>query len=115
VFGQAGVLDASRMAAFIAAETGFATRDITTIVLGGHGDSMVPAPRFCTINGIPVSEFIDVQRLAQSVQRTRDGGAEFLALRKISSVYDAPGGAVAEMVDAIATHRNRLLPCVVAL
>lgn len=115
VIGQAGVLDASRMAAFIAMETGFAARDITTIVLGGHGDGMVPVPRFCTINGIPVSEFIDSDRLAQIVQRTRDGGAEILALRKISSAYDAPGAAVAEMVDAIAMRRNRLLPCVAPL
>ena len=115
VLGQAGVLDASRMAAFIAMETGFSTHDITTIVLGGHGDSMVPVPRFCTINGIPVSQFIDQQRLAEIVQRTRDGGAEVLALRKNSSAYDAPGASVAAMVDAISHHRNRLLPCVVPL
>jgi malate dehydrogenase len=115
VLGQAGVLDASRMAAFIALETGFSTRDITTIVLGGHGDSMVPVPRFCTVNGIPVSHFIGEQRLAEIVQRTRDGGAEILALRKNSSAYDAPGASVAAMVDAISHHRNRLLPCVAIL
>jgi len=115
VIGQAGVLDASRMAAFIAMETGFSTRDITTIVLGGHGDSMVPVPRFCTINGIPVSHFITPERLDEIVQRTRGGGAEILALRKISSAYDAPGASVAAMVDAISHHRNRLLPCVAIL
>lgn len=115
VIGQAGVLDASRMAAFIAMETGFSTRDITTIVLGGHGDSMVPVPRFCTINGIPVAHFIKAERLDEIVQRTRGGGAEILALRKISSAYDAPGAAVAAMVDAISHHRNRLLPCVAIL
>ncbi len=115
VLGQAGVLDASRMAAFIAMETGFSARDITTIVLGGHGDSMVPVPRFCTVNGVPVSHFIDAQRLDEIVQRTRGGGAEILALRKNSSAYDAPGASVAAMVDAISHHRNRLLPCVAIL
>ena len=115
VLGQAGVLDASRMAAFIAMETGLSARDITTIVLGGHGDSMVPVPRFCTINGIPVSQFISAERLDEIVQRTRGGGAEILALRKNSSAYDAPGASVAAMVDAISHHRNRLLPCVAIL
>lgn len=115
VLGQAGVLDASRMAAFIAMETGFSASDITTIVLGGHGDAMVPVPRFCTINGVPVSHFIGEQRLQEIVQRTRDGGAEILALRKNSSAYDAPGASVAAMVDAISRHRNRLLPCVAIL
>ena len=115
VFGQAGVLDASRMAAFIAEETGFSTRDITTIVLGGHGDSMVPMPRYCTINGIPVSEFIEEDRLQKIIQRTRDGGAEVLALRKISSAYDAPGASVAAMVDAISHNRRRLMPSVAIL
>ena len=115
VLGQAGILDASRMAAFIAMETGFSIHDITTIVLGGHGDAMVPVPRFCTVNGIPVSHFIDEDRLAEIVQRTRDGGAEILSLRKISSAYDAPGAAVAAMLDAMARDRRRLLPCVALL
>ncbi len=115
VIGQAGVLDASRMAAFIALETGFSHRDITTLVLGGNGDSMVPVTRFCTVNGIPVSHFIGEDRLAEIVQRTRDGGAEILALRKLSSAYDAPGASVVAMVDAISHHRNRLLPCVAVL
>ncbi len=115
VFGQAGVLDASRMAAFIAEETGFSSRDITTIVLGGHGDSMVPLLRYCTINGIPVSEFVEEARLQKIIQRTRDGGAEILALRKISSAYDAPGASVAAMVDAISHDRRRLMPSVAIL
>lgn len=115
VIGQAGVLDASRMAAFIAMETGFSTRDITTIVLGGHGDTMVPVPRFCTVNGIPVGHFIAPNRLDEIVQRTRGGGAEILALRKNSSAYDAPGASVAAMIDAISHHRNRLMPCVAIL
>ncbi|BAO43107.1 malate dehydrogenase [Thiolapillus brandeum] len=115
IFGQAGVLDASRMAAFIAMETGFSSRDITTLVLGGHGDSMVPVPRFCTINGIPVTQFISEERLQDIIQRTREGGAEILALRKNSSAYDAPGASIAAMVDAISHNRRRLLPCVAIL
>lgn len=115
VLGQAGVLDASRMATFIAMETGFSARDITTIVLGGHGDTMVPVARFCTINGIPVSHFIPEDRLNEINERTRKGGAEILALRKNSSAYDAPGASVAAMVDAISHDRRRLLPCVALL
>ncbi|WP_058553959.1 malate dehydrogenase [Thiohalocapsa sp. ML1] len=115
VFGQAGVLDASRMAAFIAEETGFSALDITTIVLGGHGDTMVPMPRYCTINGVPVSNFIPPERLDAIIERTRKGGAEILALRKNSSAYDAPAAAVAAMVDAMAHNRRRLMPCVALL
>ena len=115
VFGQAGVLDASRMAAFIAQETGFSALDITTLVLGGHGDAMVPVPRFCTINGIPISSFISEERIEAILERTRKGGAEILALRKNSSAYDAPGAAIAAMVDAISHNRRRLLPCVALL
>jgi malate dehydrogenase len=115
VFGQAGVLDASRMAAFIAQETGFSALDITTLVLGGHGDTMVPVPRFCTINGIPISHFISAERIVAIIERTRKGGAEILALRKNSSAYDAPGAAVATMIDAIVHNRRRVLPCVALL
>ena len=115
IFGQAGVLDASRMASFIAQETGFSALDITTMVLGGHGDTMVPVPRFCTINGIPISHFISAERIEAIMERTRQGGAEILALRKNSSAYDAPGAAVAAMVDAIVNNRRRLLSCVALL
>ncbi len=115
VFGQAGVLDSSRMASFIAMETGFSARDITTIVLGGHGDTMVPLSRYCTINGIPVEHFIEPRVMAQIIERTRAGGAEILALRKNSSAYDAPGAAVAAMVDSISNNRRRIMPCVAVL
>jgi len=115
VLGQAGVLDAARMASFIALETGFSARDVTTIVLGGHGDSMVPLPRFCTVNGIPVSEFIDDAGMNEIIERTRQGGAEILALRKTSSAYNAPGASVVAMIDAIAHDRRRLLPTVAIL
>ncbi len=115
VFGQAGVLDSSRMASFIAMETGFSSMDIRTMVLGGHGDTMVPMLRYCTIAGIPVDTFIAEDRLAAIVERTRNGGAEILALRQNSSAYDAPAASVAEMVDAIVHNRNRILPTVCLL
>ena len=112
IFGQAGVLDSSRMASFIALETGYSTLDINTMVLGGHGDTMVPMHRYTTIAGIPISNFLDKKKLDEIVERTRHGGAEILALRQNSSAYDAPAASVAEMVDAIVNDRKRILPTV---
>ncbi len=115
IFGQAGVLDSSRMASFIAMETGYSNLDINAMVLGGHGDTMVPMLRYTTISGIPVSNFIPEKQLATIVERTRNGGAEILALRQNSSAYDAPAASVAEMVDAIVYDRKRILPTVCVL
>ena len=115
VFGLSGVLDSTRMASFVAMETGFSIKDITAMVLGGHGDTMVPLPRYSCINGIPISCFLDAQTVARIAERTRQGGAEILALRKTSSAYDAPAAAVATMVDAIQHGRKRILPCVAIL
>lgn len=115
VFGQAGVLDSSRMAAFIALETGYSTHDIQTMVLGGHGDSMVPMIRYTTISGIGVDQFLSAEKIEDIITRTRNGGAEVLALRQNSSAYDAPAAAVAEMVDAIVHDRRRILPSVAIL
>lgn len=115
IFGQAGVLDASRMASFVAMETGFSAKDINAMVLGGHGDSMVPMMRYTTVSGIPVSNFMNQQQINAIVDRTRKGGAEILALKKNSSAYDAPGASTAEMVDAICKRRNRILPTVCIL
>ena len=115
VFGQAGVLDSTRMASFISMETGYSALDIDAMVLGGHGDSMVPMMRYTTISGIPVSNFIDDKTLHSIVDRTRNGGAEILALRQNSSAYDAPAAAVATMVDAIVNNRKRVLPSVAIL
>jgi len=112
IFGQAGVLDSSRMASFIAMETGYSTLDINTMVLGGHGDTMVPMHRYTTIAGIPISNFLSSEKLDEIVERTRHGGAEILALRQNSSAYDAPAASVAEMVDAIVNDRKRILPTV---
>ncbi|MES0327934.1 MAG: malate dehydrogenase [Gammaproteobacteria bacterium] len=115
IFGQAGVLDSSRMASFIAMETGYSSLDINAMVLGGHGDTMVPMLRYTTISGIPVSQFINEEKLSEIVERTRNGGAEILALRQNSSAYDAPAASVAEMVDAIVYDRKRILPTVCIL
>jgi len=115
VIGLSGVLDAARMATFIAMETGFSIKDVSAMVLGGHGDSMVPMANYTTISGIPVREFIDQQTLDAIVDRTRNGGAEILALKKTSSANDSPAAAVATMVDAICNNRKRILPCVAML
>jgi malate dehydrogenase len=115
VFGQAGVLDTARMKCFIAEETGFSARDITALVLGGHGDSMVPLMRYCQVGSVPLSHFLSSQQIERIVQRTRQGGGEILGLKKLGSACDAPGVAIAQMVDAIANGRNRILPAVAIL
>lgn len=115
VFGQAGVLDATRMASFIAMASGYSALDINAMVLGGHGDSMVPMMRYTTISGIPVENFLAKDTIKEIIDRTRNGGAEILALRQNSSAYDAPAAAVATMVDAIVNDRKRILPSVAIL
>ncbi|HED34212.1 MAG TPA: malate dehydrogenase [Gammaproteobacteria bacterium] len=115
ILGQAGVLDSTRMASFIAMETGYSALDIDAMVMGGHGDSMVPMMRYTTISGIPVSNFLEQKIIDDIVTRTRNGGAEILALRQNSSAYDAPAAAVAAMVDAIVNDRKRILPTVAIL
>ncbi|HDS1820191.1 TPA: malate dehydrogenase [Pseudomonas putida] len=115
VFGQAGVLDTARMKCFIAEETGFSARDITALVLGGHGDSMVPLMRYCQVGSVPLSHFLSSEQIERIVERTRKGGGEILGLKKLGSACDAPGVAIAQMVDAIANGRNRILPAVVVL
>ncbi|OGI46145.1 MAG: malate dehydrogenase [Candidatus Muproteobacteria bacterium RIFCSPHIGHO2_01_FULL_65_16] len=115
VFGMAGVLDSARMASFVALETGFSVKDITAMVLGGHGDAMVPMTRFTCINGIPVEHFLPQEKIAQIVKRTREAGAEILRLRRSASAYDAPAAAVATMVDAISRDRRQILPGVAIL
>ncbi len=115
IFGQAGVLDTSRMAAFIALETGLSTHDIQALVLGGHGDAMVPMLRYSSVNGVPLHHFMDQAALDNIVERTRHGGAEILALKQTSSAYGAPAAAIAEMVEAIALDRRRVLPTVALL
>ncbi|MHB8255181.1 MAG: malate dehydrogenase [Acidiferrobacter sp.] len=115
VLGLSGTLDAARMAGFIAAEAGLSVRDVRALVIGGHGETMVPLARYSTISGIPISEFLDVGAIDRIIDRTRGGGAEILALKKTSSAYDAPGAAIATMIDAIVHNRRRILPCVCVL
>jgi malate dehydrogenase len=115
VLGMAGILDSARFRTFIAWELGVSVRDTHAFVLGGHGDTMVPLPRYSTVAGIPITELLPAERIQELVQRTRDGGAEVVALLKSGSAYYAPAAAVAEMVDAILGDRNRVLPCAVHL
>ena len=115
VFGLAGVLDAARMASHMAEETGISVKDIQTMVIGGHGDSMVPLTRFSSINGVPASIFLDADAIERINARTRHGGAEILELRQNSSAYIGPAAAIATMVDAIRNNGGRVLPCVCIL
>ena len=115
IMGQAGVLDSSRMAAFVALETGLSAKDVNAMVMGGHGDVMVPMTRFTTISGIGIEHFLPPEKIEEIIQRTRVGGAEILKLRGNSSAYDAPAAAVAEMVEAIAYDRKSVLPTVTFL
>ncbi len=115
VLGLSGVLDSARMASFIAHESGFSVKDIATLVIGGHGDAMVPLIRYAGINGIPISQFLDTETIDRVIEKTRKGGAEILALKESSSAYDSPAASVAAMVDAMARNRRRILPCVAIL
>jgi malate dehydrogenase len=115
VIGMAGVLDTARFRTFIAQELKVSVRDVQAFVLGGHGDTMVPLARMCTVGGIPISKLITPERLEAIVKRTRDGGAEIVNLLKSGSAYYAPSAAVAEMVDAIMLDRKQILPCAVRL
>src|SRR4051795_5302202 len=111
VIGMAGVLDSARFRTFLAWELGVSVRDVTGFVLGGHGDQMVPVVSYTNVAGIPVSELIPADRLAEIVQRTRDGGAEVVKLLKSGSAYYAPSASVCEMVDSIVLDQKRVLPC----
>jgi malate dehydrogenase len=111
VIGMAGVLDSARFRTFLAWELGVSVRDVTGFVLGGHGDQMVPVASNTNVAGIPVTELIEPDRLAEIVQRTRDGGAEVVKLLKSGSAYYAPSASVCEMVDSIVLDQKRVLPC----
>ncbi len=111
VVGQAGVLDTARYRTFIAMEVGVSVEDIQAMLMGGHGDEMVPLPRFTTISGIPVTEFISKERLDAIVDRTRKGGGEIVNLLKTGSAYYAPSAATVQMVEAILRDKKRVLPC----
>ncbi|MBS2008925.1 MAG: malate dehydrogenase [Cyanobacteria bacterium SZAS TMP-1] len=111
VLGMAGVLDSARFQTFIAMELGVSPVDVKAMVLGGHGDLMVPLLRHASVNGIPALELISPERMKELAARTRDGGAEIVKLLKTGSAYYAPGASIAVMVEAILRDENRLLPC----
>ncbi|MBI2460077.1 MAG: malate dehydrogenase [Candidatus Rokubacteria bacterium] len=111
VMGMAGILDSARFRTFIALELGVSVENVSAFVLGGHGDSMVPLPRYSTVAGIPITELLPKERLDALVQRTRDGGAEVVGLLKTGGAYYAPGAGVVEMVEAILKDKKKILPC----
>jgi malate dehydrogenase len=115
VLGMAGILDSARFRAFIGMELNVSAADVQAMVLGGHGDSMVPLPRFTTVGGIAVTELIAKDRLDAIIQRTRDGGAEIVKLLKTGSAYYAPAMSAVEMTEALLTDQKRLVPCSVLL
>src|SRR3954467_2557786 len=115
VIGMAGVLDSARFRTFIAEELKVSVENVTAFVLGGHGDTMVPLPRYSTVAGIPITELVTPDRLEQIVQRTRDGGAEIVKYLKTGSAYYAPSAAFTEMVEAILKDKKKILPCAIYL
>ncbi len=111
VVGQAGILDTARFRAFLSTELGVSVEDISTLLLGGHGDAMVPLPRYTSVAGIPVTQLVSGERLDALVERTRQGGGEIVKLLQAGSAYYAPGAAVAQMIEAIVRDKKRVLPC----
>src|ERR1051325_1391853 len=111
VIGMAGVLDTARYRAFLATEIGVSVEDIQAMVLGGHGDTMVPLISYTTVSGIPVTQLLDRAKLDKIVDRTRNGGAEIVAFLKTGSAYYAPSAAAVQMVESIALDKKRVLPC----
>jgi malate dehydrogenase len=111
VIGMAGVLDTARYRTFIAQELGVSVQNVTALVLGGHGDTMVPIVRLTTVGGIPLTELLDAATIERLVQRTRDGGAEIVKYLKTGSAYYAPSSAAVEMVESILLDKKKVLPC----
>jgi malate dehydrogenase len=115
VIGMAGVLDTARFRTFIAQELNVSVRDVQAYVLGGHGDTMVPLARMCTVAGVPIAQLMPAERIEQIVQRTRDGGAEIVKLLGTGSAYFAPSASVLQMVDSILLDKKMIMPCAVYL
>jgi malate dehydrogenase len=111
VVGQAGILDTARYRTFLAMELGVSVEDVAALLMGGHGDTMVPLTSCASAGGIPISQLIPARRLEEIVQRTRDGGAEIVSLLKTGSAYYAPAAATAQMVEAVVRDKKRLIPC----
>src|SRR5882724_1145536 len=115
VIGMAGVLDSARFRTFIAMELNVSVQNVHAFVLGGHGDTMVPLPRYSTVSGIPITELLPKDAIDAIVQRTRDGGIEVVNLLKSGSAYYAPASSIVQMVEAILLDEHRILPCAVSL
>ncbi|GHO43772.1 malate dehydrogenase [Ktedonospora formicarum] len=115
VLGMAGVLDTARFRTFIAQEVGASVRDVQAYVLGGHGDTMVPLARMCTVAGVPIEQLISPERIEEIVQRTRDGGAEIVKLLGTGSAYFAPSASVLQMIDSIMLDKKMIMPCAISL
>jgi malate dehydrogenase len=111
VMGQAGILDSARFKAFIAQRLNISPLDISTMVLGGHGDTMVPLVRFTCVSGIPLTDFLDSKEIDALVERTRNGGGEIVNLLKAGSAYYAPGSSAVQMIESIVLDQKRVLPC----
>jgi malate dehydrogenase len=111
VLGQAGVLDTARYRTFLSMELGVSVKDISALLMGGHGDTMVPIPSCTSVGGIPVTQLLDQKRLDEIIDRTRNGGAEIVSLLKTGSAYYAPAAATAQMVAAVVRDQKRLIPC----
>lgn len=111
VIGMAGVLDSARLCAFIAMELNVSIETIQAMVLGGHGDTMVPLPRYSTVSGIPIGDLIPPERLSSLIERTRNGGAEIVNLLKTGSAYYAPAASAVDMAEAILKDKRKLMPC----
>jgi malate dehydrogenase len=115
IIGMGGVLDSARFRTFIAQEAGVSVADVEALVLGGHGDQMVPLPRFTTIKGIPIPELLDLETIERLIERTRTGGAEIVGLLKTGSAFYAPAASSVQMVRSILFDEKRILPCSVFL
>ncbi len=111
VIGMAGVLDSARMCSFIARELGVSVKDVNALVMGGHGDTMVPLMRYASVDGVPVTDLLPKEKIDAIVKRTQDGGAEIVNLLKTGSAYYAPAASVVAMVESILRDRKRVLPC----
>ena len=111
VIGMAGILDSSRFRYFIAEELGVSPKNVTALVLGGHGDLMVPLPRYSTVHGIPITDLLPKDKIDRLIERTRKAGGEIVAYLKTGSAYWSPGSSAAEMVECIVRDRNRIVPC----
>jgi malate dehydrogenase len=115
VIGMAGILDSSRFRTFISMELGVSVEDVSAFVLGGHGDSMVPLPRYSTVAGIPLPDLLDQGTIDRLVKRTRDGGIEIVNFLKTGSAYYAPSASAVQMIEAIVKDKKRILPCSIQL